>query len=119
MAQQRDRWEQWLLERRHGGEAALLEEMLPRLYEVRDRVLANAAIVEGDVVLDVGAGNGLLGFGALEMVGPRGQVIFSDISVDLLNECRRLAKSWAKPSGASSSARQRMISFSTRGQLAS
>jgi ubiquinone/menaquinone biosynthesis C-methylase UbiE len=89
--QRRDRWAEWLLERRHSGDAALLEHQLAQLYELRDSVLANASIAEGDVVLDVGAGNGLLGFGALDMVGPNGKVIFSDISEDLLNECRRLA----------------------------
>jgi arsenite methyltransferase len=84
----RDRWAEWLLERRHGGDAALLEQQLPKLNEFRDRVLVNAAIREGDVVLDVGAGNGLIGFGALERVGRHGQVIFSDVSDDLLDECR-------------------------------
>jgi arsenite methyltransferase len=54
-------------------------------------VLENAAVHEGDVVLDVGAGNGLIGFGALELVGPGGRVIFSDVSEDLLDECRRIA----------------------------
>jgi arsenite methyltransferase len=92
LPRQRDKWAEWLLERRHGGDPALLEQQLPTLYEFRDRVLANAAIAEGDVVLDVGTGNGLLGFGALEKVGPHGQVIFSDISEDLLSECRRLAQ---------------------------
>ena len=48
---------EWLLERRHGSDAGLLEQQLPRLYELRDRVLANAVIAEGDVVLDVGAGD--------------------------------------------------------------
>src|SRR6266571_4128171 len=90
--QLRDQWAEWLLERRHGGDAALLEQQLPELYAFRDSVLANAAIAEGDVVLDVGAGNGLLGFGALDKVGPHGKVIFSDISEDLLSECRRLAE---------------------------
>lgn len=70
----------------------MLEQQLPTLYEFRDRVLANAEIVEGDVVLDVGTGNGLLGFGALDRVGPGGRVIFSDISEDLLGECRRIAQ---------------------------
>src|SRR4051794_21836481 len=91
MAKPRDRWAEWLLERRHGGDPPLRAEQLPRLYEFRDRVLANATIAEGDVVLDAGTGNGLIGFGALEQVGPTGQVIFSDVSDDLLDECRRLA----------------------------
>jgi arsenite methyltransferase len=52
-------------------------------------VLERAAIRAGDVVLGVGAGDGLIGFGALEQVGAPGRVIFSDISADLLDECRR------------------------------
>jgi len=54
-------------------------------------VLENAEIREGDVVLDVGTGDGLIGFGALEFVGGSGRVIFSDVSEDLLDECRRIA----------------------------
>jgi ubiquinone/menaquinone biosynthesis C-methylase UbiE len=53
-------------------------------------VLANARIQPGDVVLDVGAGDGLIAFGALELVGS-GRVIFSDISQDLLDHDRELA----------------------------
>lgn len=86
-----DRWAQWLLERRHGGDAAEFERMLPNLDEFRRRVVANAEISEGDVVLDVGTGDGLIAFAALEHVGPSGRVIFSDVSRDLLGECRRLA----------------------------
>ncbi|HZB35229.1 MAG TPA: methyltransferase domain-containing protein [Gaiellaceae bacterium] len=65
--------------------------MLPTLHEFRERVIANAEISEGDVVLDVGAGDGLIAFAALERVGPSGRVIFSDVSEDLLDECKRLA----------------------------
>jgi arsenite methyltransferase len=86
-----DRWARWLLERRHGGDEDELERLLPKLGEVRDRVIANAEIDAGDVVLDVGTGNGLIAFGALEQVGTTGRVIFSDISTDLLDECSRLA----------------------------
>jgi ubiquinone/menaquinone biosynthesis C-methylase UbiE len=59
---------------------------------VRDRVLANAAVREGDVVLDVGCGDGLIALGALEKVGQTGRVIFSDISQDLLDHCCSLAQ---------------------------
>jgi arsenite methyltransferase len=68
----------------------VLEQQLARLANVRRRVLENADVREGDVVLDVGAGNGLIGFGALELVGESGRVIFSDVSEDLLAECRRI-----------------------------
>lgn len=87
----RDCWAEWLLNRRLGGDAAVLERVMPQLQGVRDRVLDNARIEPGDLVLDAGAGDGLIGFGALERTAPAGRVIFSDISQDLLNECRRIA----------------------------
>src|ERR687883_1672577 len=91
MSAERDRWARWLLEQRHGGDPEELERMLAKLEGVRRRVLENADVREGDVLLDVGAGNGLIGFGALELVGESGRVIFSDVSEDLLDECRRIA----------------------------
>jgi hypothetical protein len=67
-----DRWAEWLLERRFGGDSALRDRMMPRLLEFRDRVLDGARIVTGDVVLDVGCGDGLVALGALGRVGPSG-----------------------------------------------
>jgi len=90
--QQLDRWAQWLLAGRDGGDPEVLALRLPRLYEMRDRVLDDAAIESGDVVLDLGTGNGLIAFGAIDRVGESGKVIFSDISDDLLAECRRIAE---------------------------
>lgn len=83
-----DRWAQWLLERRHGGDPGMLAETLAMLAPIRDRVLDNAHIESGDRVLDVGCGDGLLGFGAAERAGT---VVFSDVSADLLARCRELA----------------------------
>jgi ubiquinone/menaquinone biosynthesis C-methylase UbiE len=85
---QRDRWAQWILTNRFGGDAELRERTMPMLYGIRDRVLANAAIQPGDDVLDVGCGDGLLGAGALDLVGESGTVTFSDVSADLVAECR-------------------------------
>lgn len=42
--------------------------------------------------MDLGTGNGLIAFGALDRVGASGRVIFSDVSQDLLTECRRIAE---------------------------
>jgi ubiquinone/menaquinone biosynthesis C-methylase UbiE len=85
----RDRWAEWLAERRFGGDAAVRNEMLARLAETRDRVLDRAGLREGETLLDVGCGEGLIGFGALERGA--GTVIFSDVSTDLLDFCREAA----------------------------
>lgn len=61
------------------------------LEPVRDRVLRSARIASGATVLDVGCGDGLLGFGALPMMGDTGQVVFSDVSHELLERCRQIA----------------------------
>ncbi len=87
----RDRWAEWLLHTRHGDDPEQLRGVLEYLYPVRDRVLENARIAEGDTVLDAGCGDGLIAFGALERVGPRGRVVFSDVSQDLLDICREFA----------------------------
>jgi arsenite methyltransferase len=55
-------------------------------------MLKNAAIENGETLLDVGAGDGLIAFGALELVGEDGRVVFSDISRDLLEHSRNLAE---------------------------
>jgi arsenite methyltransferase len=87
----RDRWATWLLERRHGGDPKARRRVLEYLAPVRDRVLDGAALREGDALLDVGCGDGLVGFGALAIVGESGRVIFSDVSQDLLDLCQELA----------------------------
>lgn len=81
-----------MLHRRHGDDPAQEKAVLDALASVRERVLRNASIAEGETLLDVGAGDGLIAFGALQKVGEQGAVIFSDISQDLLDHCRQLAQ---------------------------
>jgi arsenite methyltransferase len=76
------------VEVRHGGDPAQLERVRQALYPVRDKVLDGAALGAGDTVLDVGTGDGLIAFGALDRLGPDGRVIFSDVSADVLEYCR-------------------------------
>jgi ubiquinone/menaquinone biosynthesis C-methylase UbiE len=75
-------------ERYAGRSREEIETIDSSLAAVRDRVLERARIEQGDVVLDVGTGTGLLALGALERVGPDGSVICLDISVDCLEEIR-------------------------------
>jgi arsenite methyltransferase len=86
-----DRWAAWILERRFGGDPEQAERSLLELGRVREKVLEGAKIRDGDVVLDVGTGDGLIAFGALSLVGERGKVILSDVSQDLLDVSRGLA----------------------------
>jgi arsenite methyltransferase len=86
---QRDIWAEWLAVQRSGGDPEVRREMLEGLANVRDRVLERAQLTEGESVLDVGCGEGLIGFGALERGA--GHVTFSDISEDLLEVCRAAA----------------------------
>ncbi len=87
-----DSWSTWLLDRRFGGDRAQYDEMMRFLAPVRERLLDNAQLREGDVVLDVGCGDGLIAFGALDRVGDTGRVIFLDVSEELLERARTLAE---------------------------
>ncbi len=86
---QTDHWAEWIRTRRTGGDAEFERHMLEELAGVRDRVLDNAALRAGETLLDVGCGNGLIAFGALER--DAGEVVFADISPPLLDDCRELA----------------------------
>jgi SAM-dependent methyltransferase len=91
-----DRWSRWLLESRFGGDPEYAKEYLDRLREVRDGVLDHGLqLGDGAILLDVGAGDGLIGFGALDRMGPTGRVIFSDVSRPLLDRCQSLAAQMA------------------------
>lgn len=87
-----DKWSEWLLRKRFGGDAQAAEEQMRMLHRVRDLVLDNAELHAGHTALDVGAGDGLIAFGALDRVGESGRVIFADISQPLLDHARALAE---------------------------
>jgi arsenite methyltransferase len=84
-----DRWAAWLRRRRSGGDAEVEARTVAQLADTRDRILDNAALAVGETLLDVGCGNGLVAFGALERGA--GRVLFADISEPLLEECRTIA----------------------------
>lgn len=86
----KDIWATWLRHRRHGGDAATQEVMLQRLQQISYRVLGYAQLRPSDHLLDVGCGDGLIGFAAMDQL-PTGQVTFSDVSSDLLSQCEEIA----------------------------
>lgn len=85
----RDRWAEWLAVRRFGGDSETRERFLANLVATRDRVLDQAELHGDETLLDVGCGEGLIAFGALERGA--GTVVFSDVSRDLLDFCREAA----------------------------
>lgn len=85
-----DVWSRWLLQRRDGENPQARRLAVEFLQPIRDRVLDHAALNEGDILLDVGCGDGLIAFGALDRT-KTGSVIISDISKVLLDECRAIA----------------------------
>jgi SAM-dependent methyltransferase len=62
------------------------------LHRLADEVLRSAALKPGSVLLDVGAGDGLIAFRALRRIGPGGRVIFSDISRPLIEHSQGVAR---------------------------
>jgi SAM-dependent methyltransferase len=82
----KDCWSEWLATRRSGGDEEVAREIATQLAARREKVLDRALLVTGETLLDVGCGEGLIGFGALD----RGaDVVFSDISPNLLDHCRQ------------------------------
>jgi len=86
-----DIWSDWLLERRFGGNVRQMKAAMRYLYRVRNRVLRHARLREDETLLDVGCGDGLIGFGALEKTDSI-RVVFSEISEDLLQHTRAVAE---------------------------
>lgn len=87
-----DIWSQWILKRRYGGDKQRMQPIYDEfLFPIRDKVLSKVALQNNEVLLDVGCGDGLIGFGALEQSN-HCQVIFSDISQDLLDETQSTAQ---------------------------
>jgi arsenite methyltransferase len=85
-----DRWFDWLLSVRHGGDAAYAAALQPMLDDIRDRLLDHAQLKPGQHIADIGSGDGLAGFGALERQ-PTSEVTFVDISPALMAHTRTTA----------------------------
>lgn len=85
-----DKWKEWILKHRQSQDKKLALEQF--FIPLREKLLDRALVKKGETVLDVGTGDGLVAFGALDRVGETGKVIFSDISEPLLDLCREAAR---------------------------
>jgi ubiquinone/menaquinone biosynthesis C-methylase UbiE len=78
--------------------AAYYEEYWARQLEAaQHRMLAMAAIQEGERVIDIACGTGLVTFRAAESTGPRGMVVATDISDAMVGRVTALAAERGMP----------------------
>jgi arsenite methyltransferase len=88
---QSDVWSEWLLHRRHADDAAYERIVQGAVGRLADRVLDDAKLTAGMTLADIGAGEGLLAFRAIERIGPTLQVMLTDISGPMLRHAEGLA----------------------------
>jgi len=86
-----DVWSDWLLRRRHGDDAAYDQVLQATLGGIADRVVDGARLGSGMTLADIGAGDGLIAFRAIERVGPTLRAVLSDVSQPLLAHVEALA----------------------------
>lgn len=89
VAAKKDCWAEWIARMRSDVDPVVRRQGADLHSRWRERILDNAEPIAGATVLDVGCGEGLVAFGALER--DAGTVIFSDISQDLLDHCHETA----------------------------
>ncbi len=81
-----DLWSAWLGRERSGGDPDRAAVIAAQTRAFADRVLRRLRLAPGDVIVDVGCGEGLLGLAALERPGVR--VVFTDVSPALVERAR-------------------------------
>jgi arsenite methyltransferase len=86
-----DVWSEWLLYHRHAGDAAYGRVVRQVVEGYADRVLEGAQLSADMTLVDVGAGEGLVAFRAIDRVGPALRVILADVSVPMLRYAERIA----------------------------
>ena len=75
-----DIWSKWLKHRRFGGDINFQKVALEQFQKLASKIVDRAEIFDSATVLDVGAGDGIVGISALSKLGNNGKLIFSDIS---------------------------------------
>ncbi|HEY0747162.1 MAG TPA: methyltransferase domain-containing protein [Steroidobacteraceae bacterium] len=85
-----DEWSKWVLHDRSGGDPGYEAVVRRAVERIADRVLDEAQLFSGMRLVDVGAGDGLLAFRALERLGTI-QVVLTDISQPLLRHAEDTA----------------------------
>jgi len=88
---QSDQWSEWLLHRRHGDSSERASAIRPIIHRYADHVLNAARLTENMTLVDIGSGDGLVAFEAIERIGPSLQLILTDVSASILSHTEALA----------------------------
>jgi arsenite methyltransferase len=86
-----DEWSEWLLHRRHADDPDYGHIVRTAVEGYAGRVLDGAQLSPGMIVVDVGAGEGLIAFQAIDRIGPSLRVILTDISAPMLRHAESVA----------------------------
>ena len=87
-----DEWFNWLLHERHGDDSDYAHVVRDAVARFVDRVLDGARLFPDMTLVDIGTGDGVVGLRAVERLGKKIRVIFTDISAPLLAYTEALAK---------------------------
>jgi ubiquinone/menaquinone biosynthesis C-methylase UbiE len=86
-----DVWSEWLLHDRHANDPAYGQVIQAIVEGYANRVLDGAQLAPGMSLVDVGAGEGLVAFRAIERIGPSLRVTLTDVSAPMLRHAEYVA----------------------------
>ena len=86
-----DLWSQWLLHRRHADDAQFEPAVQAMVGRYVERLLDGAQLVSGQTLVDVGTGEGIVAWRAIERVGPTLRLWLTDVSESMLRHAESQA----------------------------
>ncbi|WP_175108258.1 class I SAM-dependent methyltransferase, partial [Pararobbsia alpina] len=90
---QTDAWSEWLLNLRHAGDPEFHHQVRSLTTVIADRVIDAAQLEPESTLVDIGTGDGLVAFRAIERFGPSLKVILTDVSAPMLEHVEAIATS--------------------------
>jgi arsenite methyltransferase len=80
-----------LLRSRHGDDPALSQIVRAEVERFADRILDAAHLAPGMKLADIGTGEGVIAFRAIERIGPTLSVVLTDVSAPMIRHAAALA----------------------------
>lgn len=91
VTQESDIWSEWLLHHRHGGDKGIACTIQAQTSNFAGRVIDGARVGPRMTLVDVGTGDGLVAFLAIDRIGPSLHVVLTDISTPILKYAEQRA----------------------------